>query len=447
LAEMQKAEQAIANDKKTVADKDYTLKPMPEMAQAKPLEPQAAKVDSSIIVKESKIDEDRRIVDEHQAIAKVEEAKLAERIKQDREALGLHDQALAEELRQAERQAITKGKQVEQVAVPHVEKQDSLAAPIKLSEPEKPVAFEVKTEVKPAEVVVEPVAVVKEVEVVKEEPKVEIAVPTSKVERTVVTEQKPVTTAAVDTTTTKTATQVFLESVAKLEAERKAKEQQQLVTETLEVAVTSKPKIEAPKPAPLAETVAPRPAVVNTAGRPAALRNYANRKPNFDAIEDNEQRMLIQRMAAEDKGRIAVQKRLENAKMTDATNAAKLEQLQRSQDVMATMKPANAREEYQPQAFNRDALRKRKGVDYRIAVALAEIDLSESVTEALSAEQGGATSVAAIDLSVGHHRTQMDARAELLYLKGLGFENSAMVVQLDGNQISLEEVKKVSFVD
>jgi hypothetical protein len=234
---------------------------------------------------------------------------------------------------------------------------------------------------------------------------------------------------------------------AKLEAERKAKEQQQLVTETPEVAVESKPEIEGPKPASVEETVAPRPAVVNTVGRPAALRNYANRKPNFEAIENDEQRMLIQRMAAEDKGRIAVQKRLENAKMSDATTSAKLEQLQRSQDVMATMKPANAREEYQPQAFNRDALRKRKGVDYRISVALAEIDLSESVTEALSAEQGGATSVSAVDLLVGHYRTQMDARAELLYLKGMGFENSAMVVQLDGKQISLEQVKKVSFID
>ncbi len=447
LTEMQKAEQAIANDKKAIADKDYTLKPMPEMAQAKPLEPQAAKADSSIIVNGSNIDEDRRIVDEHQAIAKVEEAKLAERIKQDREALGLHDQALAEELRQAERQAITKGKQVVQVAASQVEKLDSVTSPAQVSEPEKEVALEVKTEVKPVEVAVEPLAVVKELEVVKEAPKVETAVPTSKVERTVVTEQKSVAETVVDTTTAKTATQVFLESVAKLEAERKAKEQQQLVMETPEVAVESKPEIEGPKPASVEETVAPRPAFVNTVGRPAALRNYANRKPNFEAIENDEQRMLIQRMAAEDKGRIAVQKRLENAKISDATTSAKLEQLQRSQDVMATMKPANAREEYQSQAFNRDALRKRKGVDYRIAVALAEIDLSESVTEALSAEQGGATSVSAVDLLVGHYRTQMDARAELLYLKGMGFENSAMVVRLDGKQISLEQVKKVSFID
>jgi colicin import membrane protein len=446
LVEMQKAELAIANDKKTVADKDYTLKPMPEMAQTKPLEPQAAKVDSSIIVKDSKIDEDRRIVDEYQAIAKVEEAKLAERIKQDREALGLHDQALAEELRQAERQAITKGKQVVQVAVPQVEKQNSVVASNQFSEPEKAVALEMKTEMKSAEFVVEPVAVVKEVEAVKAEPKVEAAVPISKVERTVVTEQNPVA-AAVDATTTKTATQVFLESVAKLEAERKAKEQQQLVAESGEVVVAPQPEMEAPKPASVEGAVAPRTAVVNTVSGPAALRNYANRKPNFDAIENDEQRMLIQRMAAEDKGRIAVQKRLENAKMMDATTSAKLGQLQRSQDVIATMKPANAREEYQPQAFNRDALRKRKGVDYRIAVALAEIDISESVTEALSAELGGATSVSAVDLLVGHYRTEMDARAELLYLKGMGFENSSMEVQLDGKPISLEEVKKVLFVD
>ena len=446
LVEMQKAELAIANDKKTVADKDYTLKPMPEMAQTKPLEPQAAKVDSSIMVKDSKIDEDRRIVDEYQAIAKVEEAKLAERIKQDREALGLHDQALAEELRQAERQAITKGKQVVQVAVPQVEKQNSVVASNQFLEPEKAVALEMKTEMKSAEVVVEPVAVVKEVEAVKAEPKVEAAVPISKVERTVVTEQNPVA-AAVDATTTKTATQVFLESVAKLEAERKAKEQQQLVAESGEVAVAPQPEMEAPKPASVEGAVAPRTAVVNTVSGPAALRNYANRKPNFDAIENDEQRMLIQRMAAEDKGRIAVQKRLEIAKMMDATTSAKLGQLQRSQDVIATMKPANAREEYQPQAFNRDALRKRKGVDYRIAVALAEIDISESVTEALSAEPGGATSVSAVDLLVGHYRTEMDARAELLYLKGMGFENSSMEVQLDGKPISLEEVKKVLFVD
>ena len=449
LAEMQKAEQAIANDKKTVANKDYTLKSMPEMVQTKALEPQAVKVESSIIVKESKIDEDRRIVDEHQAIAKVEEAKLADRIKQDREALGLHDQALAEELRQAERQAVTKGKQVVQVAAPQVEKQDSVTAPAQVSEPEKEVALEVKTEVKPLEMVVESVAVVKEVEVVKEEPNVEVATPTSKVERTVVTEQKPVTTADVDTTTTKTATQVFLESVAKLEAERKAKEQQQQVVQTPEVAVAPQSEIEEPKiaPVPVAETVSSRPVAANTAGRPAALRNYSNRKPSFEAIEDNEQRLLIQRMAAEDKGRIAVQKRLENAKMTDANASSKLEQFQRSQDVMATMKPSNAREEYQPQAFNRDALRKRKGVDYHIAVALAEINLSESVTEALSAEQGVATSVASFDLSVGHYRTQMDAHAEMLFLKGIGFENSKIVVQLDGNKISLEEVKKVLFVD
>jgi len=481
LADMLEAERKIAADAKKQTVKDYTLKPMPELArQPEPMNrPVAADTTRALQPKtdkalEARIEEDRRIVDQHQELAKQQEEKLREQMQRDRDAIAQNDTELLEELKQAEQKAVTKGKLA-------VGKSDT--ARVNTDKAVPPVITE-----KPAEVaVVAPVVTTPPATPVapstpiptaapEEKPNVEVAVqePTK-------TEPSPVVAVSDTDAAAKSAAEQFRESVAKAEAERKLKDEQaktlaEATTLTKETAPTvaadtakkttpapitkevpatpvvdAKPTTSvtpsAPNAATKPETAETRSTSTEKTDRTAALRDYSKRTADFTAIQDKDQRVLVQRMAAEDRGRLAVQKQVNNAALTDARSAEKLEKLQRTQDVLANAAKLNARENATASGNSKDDLRKRKDLEYRIAVKFPELTLSEHVSDALNPEYAASMNLGVPQIIVGRQLTLADARSEVGQLAAQGFAKSTILALLNGAPVSLENARSVPFID
>ncbi len=179
------------------------------------------------------------------------------------------------------------------------------------------------------------------------------------------------------------------------------------------------------------------------------MRNYSNRNPDFTAIKDESQRVLIQRMAAEDRGRIAVLKRVNNAEATEGKggkSVEKLEQLQRTKEVLANNPRSIAREDLK-QAYDKNELRQRKDVTYRVQAELGENSISDKVQEALDPAYVAQLSNESIKLRVGHFTTMADTRSELSLLRNLGITHFTIVPFANGLETTLSAATSMPFID
>jgi len=418
LAEMNAVEKRIADDAKKQGKKDYTLRPMPEIYV-----PDRKAQDPAIL---ASIERDRKVVEEHRAIAAEQELLLNERLRKDRETIGIADPALDEELRQAEDAALAgtspkpeggKSKSLQDILAKaeEVKKADEVreTAPV-----EKP-GSETKSEI--ADVAAPAVAK-------QAERPAETVVPAPKTSTPVVAEKK-VETEVVRQPAPKEETKVAAEPV-------KTEVPSETVTpkaETISPVVVEQPRAVRVQP--------------DMTGRDAALRDYGRRSVDFSSIADAGQRSLIQRMAAEDRGRMAVLKRLENARAKNANEAKSVETKQRTMDVLANAPVALAREEQMPSAFDRNDLRRRKNVDFRIIVALGEFEVSEKVRESLDPLYLSQLQLPEFELLTDYQTTPVDARRTRNHLRDLGFTNSAIAPFLSGAQVSMSEALNAPLVE
>ncbi|MGB1317009.1 MAG: hypothetical protein ACPG5W_02315, partial [Flavobacteriales bacterium] len=233
------------------------------------------------------------------------------------------------------------------------------------------------------------------------------------------------------------------------------------------IAVSSEPVVEESEPsAPakeaavevveeIAET-APTPAPaerVETVGTipflKAEIRNPERSKPSFSAIQDKSKRRMIKRMRAEDVGRLAVLKNIRNEKIDAAGDAKAVESIQanlRNKDVLATS-TLNGREEYIRPPFNKDDLKRRKDVFYKLEFRIAPENVSQIVLESMTPEQEMTFAIAEFDLTSDLYLTMADANSGYREYAGRGFDALKVVPYLNGAPTTLSVVEEIPFID
>lgn len=210
------------------------------------------------------------------------------------------------------------------------------------------------------------------------------------------------------------------------------------------------------EPVVVAETTEEVDLVVNEFGQQIpflepAMRDYSNRpKPNFKSIENTSMRRMIQRMRAEDIGRLAVIKNMKNqwvdqGKTQEAISAIK--QNKRNQEVLANLVEPVSREEKVRDPFDKNDARAREGVHYQLEFQLVSSNVSETVTEAMSPEQEMTFAMPEFSITTDHFQNLADARAEKRYYNQRGFDAVEVVAYLNGDRILLSDAKNIPFVD
>ncbi len=448
MAEMVEAEKRIEAERMAADKKDYTLRPMPAIQV--PERPRSERETDPALVQS--LERDRKAVEEHRQLAAQKEIELNERLRKDREAIGIADPAIAEELRKAEEAALAgtakplmgKGKMKEE-----------MAAETAVTVPSAPAQLTSVDSVKA------PVAPVRTVT-----PEVVAAPSDRKVGTDAVSKAEP----AKQESTAPVRSEEILETVAVPHPERKvtapAQEKVATVTEVqtpeLEVPVTNQEPMFVQQPVVENVPMVNRAIHVNVeqeqapktvrqpvdySGREAALRDYGKRSADFSAIADSDQRSLIQRMAAEDRGRLAVLKRLANAKASDPKSADKLENSPRTRDVMARSAVSVTREETVPTSFDRNDLRKRNGLDLRVAVVLGGFQLSDKVQEALDPAYLAQLQLPEFELLTDYQVTMVDIRRTRNHLRDLGFSDSSIAPTTEGVRLPMSDALQLPFVD
>ncbi len=182
----------------------------------------------------------------------------------------------------------------------------------------------------------------------------------------------------------------------------------------------------------------------------AALRDYAIGKPSFENIEDKKVRRLIKRMRAEDIGRIAVLKNLNNQEIGAAGNEKTLKTIRenvRNQEVLANVPERVGREEYVRQPFNKNDLKQRKDVYYKLAFHIMTTGVSETIEDAMDTEISATFFMPEFDLQSGHFITVADARTGYYEYRNRGFKDVQIVSYLNDAQIALTDVEKIPFIE
>ncbi len=437
MAEMVEAEKRIEADRKAADKKDYTLRPMPAIQV--PDRPRSERETDPALVQS--LERDRKAVEEHRQLAAQKEIELNERLRKDREAIGIADPAIAEELRKAEEAALAG---TTRPAVGKGKIKEVIAAEASMVNPPAPAQIHAVDSVKAPEVAIVPAVVEGKTEVVsKEEPTMsESAVQLKSEEiRETVADAQPASIVKVPQQA------VNEPDIKKEAAEVPVAKQEPLVVQQPVVEPAPVARLEEPVHMEKEQALKSERKPVDYSGREAAMRDYGRRTADFSTIADNDQRLLIQRMAAEDRGRLAVLKRLANAKVSDPKAADKLENNQRTRDVLARSAMSAAREEIVPSSFDRNDLRKRKGLDLRVAVMLGDFQLSDKVQEALDASYSAQLQLPEFELLTDYQVTMVDIRRTRNHLRELGFDNSAVVPTVEGVRLPMSDALQLPFVD
>ena len=181
----------------------------------------------------------------------------------------------------------------------------------------------------------------------------------------------------------------------------------------------------------------------------AAIRNPEIAKPSFDAIEDKSQRRMIKRMRAEDIGRMAVLKNIKNKKIDakgDAKSVEAIQQNLRNQDVVANAS-LNTREEYVRPRFDKNNLRQRQDVFYKLKFNITPKTVSETISEIMSPEQAMTFAMPEFDMTSDLYFTFADANSGYREYVGRGFDALKVVPYLNGMPSTLSIVEGIPFVD
>ena len=159
---------------------------------------------------------------------------------------------------------------------------------------------------------------------------------------------------------------------------------------------------------------------------------------------------MVQRMRAEDIGRIAVLKNMKNEWVDAGKSQESLKEIKsntRNQDVLAGVTDRPAREEKVREPFNKNDLRERQGVFYKLDLKLASAGVSEIVSEAMTPEQAMTFFMPEFQIATSYFTTLADAHSEKRYYQTRGFDEVRVVAFRDGQQIPLSDVVSAPFVD
>jgi len=181
-----------------------------------------------------------------------------------------------------------------------------------------------------------------------------------------------------------------------------------------------------------------------------ALRDYGKRKADFSGIENKTMKRMVQRMRAEDVGRLAVLKNMKNQWVDAGKTQESLKEIKsntRNQDVLADVADRPTREEKIRQPFNKNDLRERENVFYKLDLKLTSAGVSETVSNAMTPEQSMTFFMPDFQIATGYFTSLADAEAEKRYYKNRGFESVQVVAFHNGEQISLSDVASIPFVD
>jgi hypothetical protein len=181
-----------------------------------------------------------------------------------------------------------------------------------------------------------------------------------------------------------------------------------------------------------------------------ALRDYGTRKPSFDKIEDSSMRRMIKRMRSEDIGRIAVLKNMKNDWVDAGKSAESLKDIKenlRNKDVLKSVASAPSREEFVRQPFDKNTLRKRKDVHYKIEFQISTTGVSETVSETMTPEQAISFAMPEFELQTGYYQTLADANSDYRDYRRRGFETARIVPYLKNEPVRLSDVADAPFID
>jgi hypothetical protein len=424
LAELSRVEQQMAKEEKELPQKDYSLKPLPEVRAVKPSREARRGADPALL---ERIEQDRRTVDEHRALAAEKELDLKQRMRSEREKLGISDPVLDEELRQAEELALSgaepKGGKLALIVKSDAEQQDSVLVGdlSDVTSADTPVLKGVEPKQQDDR------AAVPVVSSVKEEVQQEMVIAPD--EAVVRPDEKPI----------------------------QQEERAEMAVSTEQVTETPKDREELPKPVAVVPEQAPVPAKTavvkapaiktDMASRPAALRDYSKRNVDFNAIENEATRRMVQRMAAEDKGKIAVLKNVNNLRAAGSSDVANVVAAPRVAAILASEAAREVRQETTGMRFDRNDLRRRKGVNYRLSLDFDGVVLSDEVMLALNPAYAQTMVLPEVHLIVDHADTPVDIRRSATHLRGLGFDHVSSVPVIDGKVASVDVVSQMPFVD
>ena len=465
------------------------------------LTPKKDKVEKDIDpVLAEKLEEDRKVIEEHQRIAAEKEAALKEQMQRDRQVVeNVITEEEETELADIEAELLEGlEKQNEPESRPSEMPTEVIAEANEIFEEkqaEVTEVVEVKTEeiaeaIQPQEEVVgstiEPEAVEPEVQ---EEAELELIAEADEVLQEVVEEEVPTKEVEVEEVE---AVSEAVEKVAESKPEPVVEAEEELVAEadevmdeilkeepaeveTSEIVVEQKEEVAVEETA-LIENVE-EPTVVNevveeekaaeiraveeevavtesAAGRihflDPALRDYGKRKADFSGIENKTMKRMVQRMRAEDVGRLAVLKNMKNQWVDAGKTQESLKEIKsntRNQDVLAYVADRPTREEKVREPFDKNDLRERENVFYKLDLKLTSAGVSEMVSNAMTPEQSMTFFMPEFQIETGYFTSLADAEAERRYYKNRGFEAVQVVAFHNGEQISLSDVASIPFVD
>lgn len=181
-----------------------------------------------------------------------------------------------------------------------------------------------------------------------------------------------------------------------------------------------------------------------------ALRDYSKRQTDFSKIENPTMKRMVKRMRAEDIGRMAVLKNMKNQWVESGKTQEALAEIkanERNQDVLANLPQTQAREEVLKNPFSKDDLRTREGVYYKLDLRLKPANVSETVSEAMNAEQAVTFAMPDFQLSTGYFTNYADAQAEMRLYASRGFDAVQVVAYLNGEPVLLSDVQNIPFID
>jgi len=182
----------------------------------------------------------------------------------------------------------------------------------------------------------------------------------------------------------------------------------------------------------------------------AAKRSYSTAKPSFEKIEDVSMRRMVQRMRAEDVGRMAVLKNMKNEWVDAGKSDEALKEIKgntRNQDVLESVAAATSREEYIRPPFDTNTLRKRKDVYYKLDFRITTAGVSQTVYESMTPEQAMSFAMPEFDLKDGFYHTLADVTSDLKEYQRRGFDSLRIIPFLKNEQVTLSDVTDVPFVD
>ena len=184
-----------------------------------------------------------------------------------------------------------------------------------------------------------------------------------------------------------------------------------------------------------------------------AKRYYTNREVDFNSIQDRRKRRLIQRMLAEDRGRLAVLKNVHNSRIDLSNDKGELAWLNaniRNQEVLAGFELAQARFEtiaengVKVNWFDRGL---REGIIYRLALSFKLSSVSDRILEAMAPLIEANFEMPRTSLNTGYHTKLADARSEFLEYRSRGYSNIEIRAFENGDQIPLIEVMNKAVIE